>query len=108
MFEKSEEKEQATEEQPEEISEETLPEEEVVSEAAELKQEFTDENGNELATDITELLRLRITLPEASSGTVTIHFEIPAIWRAGDIISLLTLAGLAALAVLSCRKRKEA
>ena len=34
------------EEQPEEISEETLPEEEVVSEAAELKQEFTDENGN--------------------------------------------------------------
>ena len=68
----------------------------------------TDENGNELATDITELLRLRITLPEASSGTVTIHFEIPAIWRAGDIISLLTLAGLAALAVLSCRKRKEA
>ena len=68
----------------------------------------TDENGNELATDITELLRLRITLPEASSGTVTIHFEIPAIWRAGDIISFLTLAGLAALAVLSCRKRKEA
>ena len=68
----------------------------------------TDENGNELATDITELLRLRITLPEASSGTVTIHFEIPAIWRAGDIISLLTLAGLTALAVLSCRKRKEA
>ena len=68
----------------------------------------TDENGNELATDITELLRLRITLPEASSGTVTIHFEIPAIWRVGDIISLLTLAGLAALAVLSCRKRKEA
>ena len=34
------------EEQPEETSEETLPEEEVVSEAAELKQEFTDENGN--------------------------------------------------------------
>ena len=34
------------EEQPAETSEETLPEEEVVSEAAELKQEFTDENGN--------------------------------------------------------------
>ncbi len=68
-----------------------------------------DENGNELPTDITELLCLRVTLPEdSSSGTVTIRFEIPVLWRAGDVISLLTLLGLVSLAVLSYRKRKEA
>ena len=68
-----------------------------------------DEEENELSTDITELLRLRVALPEdSSSGTVTIRFEIPALWRAGDIVSLHTLLGLVSLAVLSYRKRKEA
>lgn len=67
----------------------------------------TDEEGNELSTEVGELLRLRITLPEASSGTVTIHLHLPVYWRAGDIISLATLLGLIALAVLTRRKARQ-
>lgn len=67
-----------------------------------------DEDGNELATEITDLLRLRILLPEASSGTVHVSFEVPFLWRAGDLISLAALCSLIALAVLSRKKRKEA
>ncbi len=66
-----------------------------------------DQDGNELATDITELLRLRVLLPEGSSGTVHVSFEIPALWRVGDAVSVITLCGLITLAVLSRRKRKE-
>ena len=66
-----------------------------------------DQNGNELATDITELLRLRVLLPEGSSGTVQISFEIPVLWRVGDAVSVITLCGLIALSVLSQKKRKE-
>lgn len=66
-----------------------------------------DENGNELPTEITEMLRLRILLPEASSGTVRVSFETPVLWRVGDAVSLITLCALIALAVLSRRKRKE-
>ena len=66
-----------------------------------------DQDGNELATDITELLRLRVLLPEGSSGTVHVSFEIPALWRVGDAVSVITLCGLIALGVLSRKKRKE-
>ena len=66
-----------------------------------------DQDGNELATDITELLRLRVLLPEGSSGTVQISFEIPVLWRVGDAVSIITLCGLIALSVLSRKKRKE-
>ena len=67
-----------------------------------------DEQGNELDTDINVDLRLRVLLPEDSSGSVTIRFETPALWRVGDAVSLIAICGLAALAVLSWRKRKEA
>ena len=67
-----------------------------------------DEQGNELDTDINVDLRLRVLLPEDSSGSVTIRFETPALWRVGDAVSLIAICGLAALAVLSWQKRKEA
>ena len=66
-----------------------------------------DEDGNELSTGITDMLRLRVLLPESSSGTVHVSFEIPGLWRIGDVVSLLTLCALITLAVLSRRKRKE-
>ena len=66
-----------------------------------------DEEGNELETDINEILRLRVLLPEGSSGTVQISFEIPSLWRVGDAVSVITLCGLIALSVLSRKKRKE-
>ena len=61
-----------------------------------------DQDGNELATDITELLRLRVLLPEGSSGTVQISFEIPVLWRVGDAVSIITLCGLCLLYTSRC------
>ena len=67
-----------------------------------------DDQGKALDTDINVDLRLRVLLPEDSSGSVTIRFETPSLWRVGDAVSLIAICGLAALAVLSWRKRKEA
>lgn len=66
-----------------------------------------DENGKELATKTGEMLRLRVLLPEeADSGTVTVSFEIPALWHVGDAVSLLTLCALIALVILSLRQKR--
>ena len=62
-----------------------------------------DENGQELDTDAGELLRLRVMLPEASEGTVTVRFELPGFYRVGDAVSLLT----ALLLVLWLLSRKR-
>ena len=69
--------------------------------------EAINQDGNKLATEAGDLLRLRILLPEDSSGTVQISFEIPVLWRVGDAVSVITLCGLIALGVLSRKKRKE-
>ena len=66
-----------------------------------------DENGKELATETGEMLRLRVLLPEeADSGTVTVSFEIPALWHVGDAVSLLTLCALIVLVILSLRQKR--
>lgn len=66
-----------------------------------------DENGEALTTSLsTETLRLRVELPESSSGSVTVRFQIPVYCRIGDAVSLLTVAALATLAVISVRRRK--
>lgn len=63
------------------------------------------DDGTSLETTQGDGLRLRVLLPEVSSGTVTIRFELPAFYRAGDLISLLTLLLLIGLTVLSYKKK---
>ncbi len=65
-----------------------------------------DAQGNLLKTEQGQLLRLRVLLPEAGEGSVTIRYETPLLYRIGDIISLITALLLLALTALS-RKRKE-
>lgn len=69
----------------------------------------SDTEGRLLTTAVSDqLIRLRVLLPEAASGTVTVTFRLPALYRAGDLISLLTALGLAALALIPMlRKKKE-
>lgn len=38
--------------------------------------------------------RIRVTLPENFSGKVVIEFKEPVIWRAAEVISLITMLGL--------------
>ena len=66
-----------------------------------------DEDGNELETSLNELLRLRIFLPEAASGTITVHFKLPGFYRISDSVSLLTAILLAALLLVSRRKSRS-
>ena len=49
-----------------------------------------DSNGVRLETGLNELLRLRVYLPDAASDTISIHFELPEIYRTFDYISLTT------------------
>ena len=65
-----------------------------------------DSYGNRLETRSGEMARLRIYLPEASEGAVTIRFELPPLCKIGDIVSLLTALLLIAGVILS-RKRKR-
>ena len=69
--------------------------------------EAIDQDGNKLATEAGDLLRLRVLLPEDSSGTVHIQLRTPAFWRAGDIISLAVGLGLVSLAILTPYKKKK-
>lgn len=67
-----------------------------------------DASGQELATSVSDtLVRLRVALPQQTSGTVTIRFTVPALFRIGDVISLLTAIGLLALVLLSARQKKK-
>jgi len=61
-------------------------------------------SGELLVTESGDMARLRVLLPENSGDTVTIRFELPGLYRAGDIISLLTLLLLAA-GILAGKKR---
>lgn len=64
-----------------------------------------DSAGNPLPTSHGELIRLRVHLPDALSDTITIRFELPGYYRAGDLISLLTAVLFVALWILSRRSR---
>ena len=67
-----------------------------------------DESGQKLSTGVSDtLVRLRVTLPEQTHGTVTIRFTLPILFRVGDAISLLTAIGLLALALLSAYQKKK-
>ena len=66
-----------------------------------------DSAGNRLETSHGELIRLRVHLPDALTDTVTIRFELPGYYRAGDVISLLTGALFLALWILSRRSRPQ-
>lgn len=48
-------------------------------------------DGSSYETQPGEMARLRVLLPARSKDKVTIRFEIPAIYRVCDIVSLLTL-----------------
>lgn len=64
-----------------------------------------DSQGRQLKTAQGEGLRLRVFLPEASSETIVIRYELPFIYRIGDVISLLTLLFLGGFTVLSYKKK---
>lgn len=67
-----------------------------------------DESGQKLSTGVSDtLVRLRVTLPEQTHGTVTIRFTLPILFRVGDAISLLIAIGLLALALLSAYQKKK-
>lgn len=66
-----------------------------------------DSAGNPLDTSHGELNRLRVTLPEASRDTVAVRLELPGYYRAGDVISLVTLL-LILLSVYLRRKQGKA
>lgn len=63
-----------------------------------------DEQGNRLETELGELLRLRVLLPDASSGTVTVRFDTPLFYRIGDVISLISALLLIALMLWQRKK----
>ncbi len=63
-----------------------------------------DTQGERLETEMGELLRLRILLPDVTAGSVTVRYETPVLYRIGDGISLLTALFLLVLAVLSRKK----
>ena len=63
-----------------------------------------DTQGERLETEMGELLRLRILLPDVTAGSVTVRYETPVLYRIGDGISLLTALFLLVLVVLSRKK----
>jgi len=62
-------------------------------------------DGQALAWTVGADNRLTVQLPAGAQGEMQVHFAGKAIWRAADAVSLLTAAGLAALAIF--RKKKE-
>ncbi len=67
-----------------------------------------DSSGSRLETSQGEAMRLRIQLPDTSEDTITIHFELPGFYRAGDLISLVTLLLLiSALIFRRSRNRRQ-
>lgn len=64
-----------------------------------------DADGNLLSTSHGDLLRLRVALPDAENGSITIRMEMPLFYRIGDCISLATLVLLISGAVY-LRKRR--
>lgn len=65
--------------------------------------------GTPLTIDDSENHKLRLWLPAAYEGSVSIDFVEPLYWRLGELVSLLTIAGLpAAAAVRTFRRKKHA
>lgn len=67
-----------------------------------------DSTGEQLETGLGELLRLRVLLPDTASDTITICFELPGYYRAGDLISLLTAVLFLVLWLLQRLRSKKA
>ena len=66
-----------------------------------------DSAGNSLKTSHGELIRLRVHLPDTATDTITIRFELPGYYRAGDLISLLTGVLFLVLWILSRRSQRK-
>lgn len=59
-----------------------------------------DENGNELAISKSPVNnRIAITLPEGYSGTVSVKYVSPALWRVCEVVSAITMLTLVAFAI---------
>lgn len=67
-----------------------------------------DQDGHRLSTSHGDLLRLRVTLPEASEGSITIRMEMPLFYRIGDCISLASYLLLAGGALYLRRRKAKA
>ncbi|MDO4285909.1 MAG: hypothetical protein Q4C60_11345, partial [Eubacteriales bacterium] len=68
---------------------------------------LTDGEGNEIPIRLSkESGAVRFT-PENGTSEITLRFEEPALWRAADVVSLLTLAGVGIWLVYRKRQAKS-